>query len=299
MVNLRVGSRDALRFESRWKEGEAGTPPRIVLDGLLISGRPVVVNGRFTCVTIRHCTLVPGWSIDEHCEPTDAEESSLELINTEAEALIERSIVGTIIVRQDEVKTDPLPLTIEDSIVDSTGPKEAALCGRGGRYAFTHLTMRRTTVFGPVLVHAVALAENSIFMDPMRVVRSQIGCMRFCYVPEGSRTPRRYHCQPDEALSAVDASPCLAGEAYAGERKVRKAVELRRVRPQISCNRYGYPDYARLALTCAEEIAQGADDRSEMGAYHDLYNPQRLANLRRRLDEYTPAGMESGVIFET
>jgi hypothetical protein len=34
-----------------------------------------------------------------------------------------------------------------------------------------------------------------------------------------------------------------------------------------------------------------------MGAFHDLYQPQRQANLRVRLDDYTPAGMEAGIIY--
>jgi hypothetical protein len=48
---------------------------------------------------------------------------------------------------------------------------------------------------------------------------------------------------------------------------------------------------------CADDIKRGADDQSEMGAYHDLFQPQREANLRARLDEYTPAGMDVGIIF--
>jgi hypothetical protein len=52
-----------------------------------------------------------------------------------------------------------------------------------------------------------------------------------------------------------------------------------------------------LAHTCAEEIKCGADDESEMGVFHDLYQPQRTANLRARLDEYTPAGMDAGIIL--
>jgi hypothetical protein len=35
-----------------------------------------------------------------------------------------------------------------------------------------------------------------------------------------------------------------------------------------------------------------------MGVFHDLFNPQRTANLRARLDEYTPAGMETGILLE-
>jgi len=47
------------------------------------------------------------------------------------------------------------------------------------------------------------------------------------------------------------------------------------------------------------EIKRGADDESEMGVFHDLFQPQREANLRARLEEYTPAGIDAGVIFVT
>ena len=70
------------------------------------------------------------------------------------------------------------------------------------------------------------------------------------------------------------------------------------MRPRFDSLRYGEPDIAQLADDCAEEIRRGADDDSEMGVFHDLFNPQRLANLRARLAEYTPAGMEAGVLFE-
>jgi hypothetical protein len=36
-----------------------------------------------------------------------------------------------------------------------------------------------------------------------------------------------------------------------------------------------------------------------MGVFHHLFEPQRTANLRVRLAEYTPAGMEAGLIFAT
>jgi hypothetical protein len=36
-----------------------------------------------------------------------------------------------------------------------------------------------------------------------------------------------------------------------------------------------------------------------MGVYHDLYEPQRLANLTARIAEHTPAGMNSAVILAT
>ena len=67
--------------------------------------------------------------------------------------------------------------------------------------------------------------------------------------------------------------------------------------PQFNSTRYGTPTYCQLGHACAEEIKRGADDASEMGAFHDLFQPQRAANLRARLDEYTPAGMNAGIIY--
>jgi hypothetical protein len=36
-----------------------------------------------------------------------------------------------------------------------------------------------------------------------------------------------------------------------------------------------------------------------MGAFHDLFQAQRAANLQARLDEFTPAGMVAGIIYAT
>ena len=62
--------------------------------------------------------------------------------------------------------------------------------------------------------------------------------------------------------------------------------------------RFGDPGYARLALDCAPEIVRGADDESELGAFHDLFQPQRLAALTARLTASTPARTDIGVLLQ-
>ncbi|MEK8033511.1 hypothetical protein AACH06_22040 [Ideonella sp. DXS29W] len=279
-----------------------GQGSRISLDGLLVTGRPLRVQGRADAdtradvcgarVVIRHCTLVPGWALEGDCHPRRPAEPSLEISNLRASVKIEHSIVGTLRVMQDEVGLDPMPIEICDSVVDATARDRQAIGGAGDGIAPAQLTLSDTTVLGIVDVHAIALAENCIFTGCVNVARRQIGCLRFCYVPCGCRTPRRYRCQPDEVLAAVRSRITDADRLYD-----EILSEQLRLRPQFTAERYGQPGYAQLATTCAPEITRGADDDSEMGVYHDLFQPQRAANLRARLNEFTPAGMHVGLLF--
>jgi hypothetical protein len=241
---------------------------------------------------IRHCTLVPGWSIDSNCEPYRPTEPSLELYNIRAHVRIEHSIIGSIQVHENEVNIDPIPITLTDSIVDATDPQQEAIGAPGYAVAHAVLTILRCTVFGIVDVHAVELAENCIFLDCVNVARRQLGCVRFSYVQRHCRTPRRYRCQPDMVTQTV-----IDKVADLNKRASLIASEELRVRPQFTSVRYGNPGYAQLAVTCADEIKQGADDESEMGVFHDLYRPQREANLRQRLQQFTPAGMHVGLLY--
>ena len=277
---------------------------RLSLDGLLVCGRPLRVSGPTyeagkpiapscgSSVVIRHCTFVPGWGIDSDCRPNRPSEPSLEFYNIRASVRIEHTITGSIQVHEDEVRIDPIPVHVSDSIIDATEPRKKAIGAPGHAAAHIVLSILRSTVFGTVDVHAVELAENCIFLDCVNVARRQLGCMRFCYVPAGCRTPRRYHCQPDLVTQLVNKTV-----ADTTQRPGLIAAEILRVRPQFTSIRYGTPAYAQLARTCAEEIKQGAGDESELGAFHDLYRPQREANLLQRLEEFVPAGMDVGLLF--
>jgi len=284
-----------------------GRGSRFTLDGLLITGRGVLVSspagepasgGDLCDVTIRHCTLVPGWSLDCDCEPGQKEEPSLELHNTSAHVKIEHSILGSIEVTADSRQTEPVRIDISDSIWDSTRGTKPVLSDTERRIAYTRLKVLRCTVFGEVKSHEIILAENSIFNDCIAVARRQVGCMRFCYVHFECQTPRRYECQPDMVRQAVqDKYNRAQGTISLEERDGELESETLRVEPAFNSTRYGTPTYCQLANTCADEIKHGADDESEMGAFHDLFQPQRTANLCARLDEYTPAGTDAGIIF--
>jgi hypothetical protein len=296
---------------------------------LLITGRSIQLGGDLQKATIRHSTLVPGWELDNDCEPKRPTEPSLEIFSPNVCATIEHSIIGSVQVNpivpasneepvesvrgahsgesDEEVqqahcqgigpdyRLDPIRICISDSIVDAVHPESEAIGAPGCPVAHAVLTIRRSTVFGQIQVHAVELGENSIFNDRMTVARRQYGCLRFCYVTPGSRTPPRYHCQPDLVELPIRAG--LPPGSSEETRELALASERLRVHPQFTSTQYGTPAYCQLAHTCAEEIKRGADDESEMGVFHDLFHPQREANLRVRLDEYIPAGSDVGIIL--
>ena len=94
--------------------------------------------------------------------------------------------------------------------------------------------------------------------------------------------------------------PAVIRERDSAEGEPLRRTEVRlRVRPTYTDLRYGQPAYLQLALTGPGEIATGAEDGSEMGAYCHLKQPQREANLRQRLAEYVPFGLDYGLVYET
>jgi hypothetical protein len=191
--------------------------------------------------------------------------------------------------------TDDDPTTLLELGLYADGP---ALAGDDiGVQPGPKTTLERVTVFGSVHVREVALASETIFTGPAVAQRRQVGCTRFCFLPVGSRMPRRFRCQPDLALAkyAQEIGKSTADKLTAAE---QEAV-LARVTPTFTSVRYGDPGYAQLSRTCAEEIRTGAEDGAEMGVFQHLKQPQREANLRASLAEYLRFGLEAGLFFAT
>ena len=259
---------------------DGGADDAVTLDGLLLTGDRIVIaggNDSLARVRIRHCTLVPGRGLKPNGDPDLPGAPSLEVLAADCDVEIERCILGPIRAGIDA------RLTLADTIVDAGAPMGMAIAGLDGKDWGPPATLERCTVLGRVRVDALLLASDTLFLGtlvqgdpkalPVETRRTQEGCVRFSYVPPGSRTPRRYECVP--ARDGDDP----------------------RVRPSPASTRYGSPVYALLPPGTASEIASGAGDGSEMGAYHLLYLSLREAHLRARLSEYLRFGQEAGVFF--
>lgn len=275
----------------------------VTLSGLLIEGR-VVIDGSLHRLRLLHSTLVPGVSIAETDPPQPpatepgiraaANLASGAIANTELAVEIAFSITGSV-----RLPAHAEGIIVLDSIIDGAG--QDAISGvEAADQPGPALRSERTTLRGRTLVRQIDLATETIFDGSVETERVQKGCVRFSYVPPLSRTPRRYRCQPDLAdRKAIDAEEARSGPLTQPQKQaVRDLVHLR-VKPEYTAESYGEPAYLQLSLKGPEEIASGAADGSEMGAYCHLKQPQREANLRLRLKEYLPFGLDYGLIYVT
>jgi hypothetical protein len=300
VVALRAANRQR-PYLQRGDETRLALAPNttVVLDGLLLAGAPLVIeeaaDSEPRTLVLRHCTLVPGLTRGADGAPATLGAASLVVLHPFTTVTLDHCICGPI------VAVAGAAVTATDSVIDSCGEQEIAFCGRaavaGGLRTVAapadrlmgdglspggHLTLGACTVVGRL--HATQLdVSNSILVAaapgpgpaawpaPVWAQRRQIGCMRFSYVPPGSRTPRRFEC----------------------------AGDLPAHRPQHTSLRYGDPGYGQLRRSTHDAVRTGADDESEMGATHELHQPQRETNLRLRLDEYLRYGLEAGFFYAT
>ncbi len=260
----------------------SGEGAGLTLNGLLLDGGiHVTQRGHFT-LNITHCTLLP-----KGLEMGDATEDAQHIT-----VIIANSIIGPL-----RLPADRATLTVYDSILHaaSSDPSQPtpAIASNDETLPYgppTHL--ERVTVFGPVNVQTLTMASETLFTDPAQVAQRQTGSVRYSAVPPGSQTPQRFRCQPDLALNAAVAEnpgqPLEPAEA--------KVIESQ-TRPSFTTIIYGQPGYAQLSQQCPREIRIGAENRSEMGAFQHLLQPQREASLASSLAEYLPAGLEADIFY--
>jgi hypothetical protein len=254
------------------------TPGRVFFNGLLIAGTILSQNGSAD-VTLQDCTLVPGERLTRDGLPEDPDAPSMVIQAAGSSLTIDRCIVGPLLVHA------AATARVTNTVVDATARWHVAYAGPDAVAEGGSLQVEDSTIIGKVRTHLLPLASNTVFLarralrhDPWEAAiwctRRQSGCVRFCFVPTDAITPGQYRCLPGTDASLEEA-----------------------LAPQFVSLRYGSPSYGLLSGDCPVAIWQGADDESQIGAYHLLFETQGVGNLRSRLDEYMPFGLEAGIFF--
>ncbi len=248
-------------------------PGELVIDGLLVEGSLTVLAGNLGGLEVDHTTFAPaGGGIKVLAGGTAGQDNGSLQMN------LTRAISGPLVLPASVTR-----LSIADSIVSSGQAADVTAVAISAPAA--NASIQTSTVFGTVAIRSIE-SGNSLFAGTTIAERRQTGCVRFCYLAEGSQTPRHYRCQPDLALAGTS--------DLAAQNAIRA-----RLTPQFTSTSYGTPGYAQLGLACAMEIRTGAEDGSEMGAFSFLKQPQREANLRASLEEYLRFGLEAGIFYAT
>jgi hypothetical protein len=272
----------------------------LMLSGLLFEGA-VSVRDDIERLSLVHTTLVPGRGLNEDGTPLStlpsvqvaANGAAGADINTEFRLHAAFSIMGPL-----RVPTSAHQLHLLDCIVDGLGtPAIASSTGVNQPAPSTNL--ERVTLFGRSYFRKLPLATEVIFSEPVVVDEVQQGCVRFSYVPHPSATPRRHRCQPDLSIAQQIEREEQLGTVSAARRAEITALARARIVPSFTSIHYGDPGYAQLHLNAPREIRTGAADGSEMGVFCHLKQPQRETNLRLRLEEYLPFGLDPGFIYIT
>ncbi|WP_396957664.1 hypothetical protein [Nitrosomonas sp.] len=260
---------------------ELGAGATLILDGWIIQGGTLVMPDAGDVqprkLVLQDCTLVPGSRTEDDSSLPPADNPGLIVRHAFARIELKRCITASLhIVEEAEI-------LLCECIVDATAQDLVAFRNPGPDPLMPggKLTLESCTVIGKVHTRQLTLASDCLFVAtlatgdgwkaPLWVERRQQGCIRFSYIPPGSRTPHRYHCQPEE-----------------GDQQTR---------PHFTSLRYGDPGYCQLRQVTSDKIRRGAHDESEMGVLHGLYQPQREINLRVRMEEYLRFGLEAGLIY--
>ncbi|MBW7883202.1 MAG: hypothetical protein H3C34_11315 [Caldilineaceae bacterium] len=273
--------------------GADGDGTELTLNGLWIEGGVRVQANSLERLRVLHCTFVPGWRIDAGGTPQLPDRASIVAVGPNPDFVLElaRSIAGAL-----HLPADSDGLLAADSIIDALGDANLAYVADDGTRPGPPATFERCTIIGQLRARQFDLISECIVTGLALAERRQAGCTRFSFLPEGSRAPRRHRCQPDLALEAYAAAHNTRVDLLSAA--VRQIVALT-VTPTFTTTRYGRPAYVQLSATCPLAIRTGAEDGGEMGAFHLLQQPQRVANLRTALDEYLRVGLEAGIFFVT
>jgi hypothetical protein len=253
---------------------------QLSLEGLLISGGPLVIQAQVQQLQLIACTLDPSNPNSVSILATDAN------LNSNATYIFSRCVTGGMRAGKGIGQ-----LTVADSIVDqqggvaisgntSLGSPPILQQGLENTPAARAVQLERVTVLGAIVCD-VFNASESLLNDLAIVSDRQSGCIRFTRFEIGSLLPRRYRCVPDESQAAA----CNG--------------ESRCVAPLFNSRQFGRPDYAQLAGPCPAAILTASEESGEVGAFAGAQNTIRLGNLLIKLQEFMPVSLSAVIVAET
>ncbi|MGY1670344.1 hypothetical protein [Geodermatophilus sp. SYSU D00710] len=258
-------------------EDSAARPGALGLNGLLVDGRVVVAPGRLDRLELVHCTVAAGIVVAKDGNAASNGGLTIDLTRTVLLGPIRASAAGGA----PRVSITALRAT------------ESAILRTAVDLPGAALEVDRCTVLGTLKGRTLQASE--CLLDPAdvrpqgqdesyEIGTRQQGFVRYCYLPDAPRAPRRYRCQPDLAVADVDPAD-------------RRAI-VSRMRPTFDSEVLGTPGFLVLSPSAAAELRTTAADGGEPGVWHHLGHPLRMVNLDAALRQDLRFGLSAGAVFE-
>lgn len=164
---------------------QGGAGAELVLHGFAIGGAGLQIpaaNG-LARVTLRHCTLIPGFALTRAGAPANPGAVSITNASADTVLVLDHCIVGPI------VAAPGAQLRISNCIIDAGDPGQPAIAGPAGS-----LWIYNSTVRGSVAVSLLALGSNTILLGAVAAEQRQSGMVRFSAIAAVYTGPRQYSC---------------------------------------------------------------------------------------------------------
>jgi hypothetical protein len=266
-VRAAEGQRPYVLLNANWVLGAAGSNRELLIDGLWIGGQPagsLRVDGDFSRVSLRYCTLDPGGldamgGVLPPCE--------LVIGGTIDELVIEHCILPGIRLQGANAGIDRI--RISDSIVDASRPGSAGVIAPRSSVAMARCTLLAGDI-DALCLHVEKLdATDTMIAGQADVTDLQSGCFRFSARGPLSRVPHPYESHVIDDLERLFAS-----------------------------RRFGDPEYVTLSPRAPGKLSSGSEEGREIGAYCAGIGPIKFASVRTKVEEFLPFGRLAAYIEE-
>ncbi|MEZ4293407.1 MAG: hypothetical protein R3B70_00400 [Polyangiaceae bacterium] len=252
--------RPVLRIEAPWTSGAPPTYELCALRGLAM--RQTTYSGGPPVASTVAIDFPPAKRLQvQLCSALDAHDlwHFTAAAGSDTNVEVFRCVTGRVTV------TDAATMTFTECVIDAAGGGAVAAPDSEVRFERCTVAVLREELGGVYAVDVrVIEASESLFADVAWARDRFHGCVRYSRVEPGSLLPRKHRVTEDIPLFVT-----------------RDRTD---------------PAHLRLSEECPRSITRGAEDGSEMGAFHGARLTQRRDALLTRLIEYTPAGLQTGLL---
>jgi hypothetical protein len=300
--------------------------PTFTLNGILITGGPLALEGDFGKLVLNSCTIDPGydrkrflgveikssWS-SSSSYPSDTyattKMTATSAMRTSAkresapskEISLNRSISGGIVADKSVSK-----LSVKDSIIDNLAGSAVQVKKSNGREEPTlKLEAERSSILGNPKEEPVLELKDICLSDVILTNRVNVIVREKNHDQTKGRNNSDNRGRTSRICSSIRHSRYEQGSVFEiigngiNNNNDLTGITFRCTSetPIFISTTFGDPAYLHLDHLTSKSILEGAQNTLEMGVFNQNDKPTRMRNLEIRLQEFLPLGVKSGLVY--